>query len=392
MKELKENTIWINYLRTAITILVVFHHSNLAYTTFAYFNNEVYINSTHPIIDSKRWLGLDILVNFNDIYFMSLMFSIGGLFLIKSINRKGQKQFIFDRIKRLFIPFLFLGTLFMLVAYLPSYNISNGNWNLQTYIVDFFTTQNWPVGPPWFIWLLFAFNMLFAITYKPLSNLYLKVGSNINKYGKQPYIIILGFLIVTSLLYIPISYKLGANAWTGFGPFDFQLNRIFLYAGFFWIGVFMGSVDFNNSFLSYKSELVKLWKIYWIIALAIFIILTLIPPYLTNLVIRHGVDEFYTWIIYYFIYTLSICFTSLAMTTSFKTSIKSENLVWNRLTENAYMIYLCHYPIVVWTQYFLLDFELHSSIKATITFVAGISLSWILSTQLRKIKVIRRFI
>ena len=355
MNNSTENTIWISYLRSTITVLVVFHHSNLAYTTFAYFDKDVYINSTHPVVDTNRWIGLDIVVNFNDIYFMSLMFMIGGLFLIKSINRKGQAQFMVDRFKRLFVPFLLLGTFFMVLSYYPSYYLSNGNWNISSYITDFFTTQNWPVGPPWFIWLLFVFNLLFALTYKPLSNLYPRIGQKIKKWSLKPISLILLFIVITAILYIPITYNIGASKWIGIGPFDFQLNRIFLYGGFFWIGVLLGSVDFNTTILYTNSRLVRLWKFFWLIALVVFVVLTIIPPYLTNLVTQQKLNEYSGWMIYYIVYVLSICFTSLAMVTSFKALVKKENAIWNSLTQHAYMMYLCHYPFVIWIQFFLLE-------------------------------------
>jgi hypothetical protein len=60
--------LWVDYLRSFMTVLVVAHHSTLAYTTFARFNPHAYIVSTHPIIDNKRWTGLDIFENFNDYY------------------------------------------------------------------------------------------------------------------------------------------------------------------------------------------------------------------------------------------------------------------------------------------------------------------------------------
>ena len=81
--------LWVDYLRSFITVLVVAHHSTLAYTTFARFNPHAYILSTHPIIDSKRWVGLDIFENFNDVFFMALMFLIGGFFVVKGLKKKG---------------------------------------------------------------------------------------------------------------------------------------------------------------------------------------------------------------------------------------------------------------------------------------------------------------
>jgi glucan biosynthesis protein C len=32
-------------------------------------------------------------------------------------------------------------------------------------VKDFFFVEQWPVGPPWFIWVLFVFNILFALIY-----------------------------------------------------------------------------------------------------------------------------------------------------------------------------------------------------------------------------------
>ena len=64
--------LWIDYLRSSITVLVVAHHSSLAYTTFASFNQQAYILSTHPIVDKERWIGLDIFENFNDVFIRQL--------------------------------------------------------------------------------------------------------------------------------------------------------------------------------------------------------------------------------------------------------------------------------------------------------------------------------
>ena len=170
-------TLWLDYLRTTITLMVIAHHSSLSYTTFASFDKEKYINSTHPVVDSVRWIGLDIFENFNDIFFMSLMFFIGGIFIVRSLQRKGVAVFIRDRFYWLFLPFLLLGTLFMLAAYYPCYYLAYGVNDLKEYVVDFFTVQQWPVGPPWFIWILFLFNLLFALCFPLIKNHLSAMGS-----------------------------------------------------------------------------------------------------------------------------------------------------------------------------------------------------------------------
>ena len=121
--------LWIDYLRSFLTVLVVAHHSSLAYTTFAYFDHTTYINSTSPVVDNSRWLGMDIFENFNDIFFMSLLFLISGLFIFKSINKKGRKIFLYDRFKRLGIPFIIAVTFIIPIAYVPSYYLVNHQFN-----------------------------------------------------------------------------------------------------------------------------------------------------------------------------------------------------------------------------------------------------------------------
>src|SRR5664280_226626 len=150
---MKNRVLWIDYLRSSIIILVVAHHSALAYTTFAKFNKEAYIMSTNPVVDVQRWIGLDIFVFFNDIFMMSLMFIISGVFVSASLQKKGSISFLNDRFRRLFIPFIFGVTILMLLAYYPSYYLAHGQNNIKDYIIDFFTVEHWPVGPPWFIWV-----------------------------------------------------------------------------------------------------------------------------------------------------------------------------------------------------------------------------------------------
>jgi glucans biosynthesis protein C len=86
MSKIANRNNWLDYLRSFLTVLVVAHHSSLAYTTFAHFNKDAYILSTHPVVDTVRSKGLDIFEDFNDIFFMSLLFLISGLFVVKSLE------------------------------------------------------------------------------------------------------------------------------------------------------------------------------------------------------------------------------------------------------------------------------------------------------------------
>jgi len=372
--------------------MVVAHHSSLAYTTFAWFDKEAYINSTHAIVDTKRWIGLDIFENFNDVFFMSLMFLIGGLFLMRSMNKKGMIIFIKDRLYRLFIPFLFLGTLLMLIAYFPSYYVGHNNTDIIAYIRDFFGTEKWPVGPPWFIWVLFLFNLLFALFYQHFIKLSDNIGLKLSGIKNKPFSFFIILFCVTWILYVPIAYIIGAGTWTGIGPFDFQLSRILLYFGYFTLGILIGNTDFNNEVFSTKSAIVKKWWLWLLLSLVVYFTLTIIAEPLRQMLKNNTIKEFYIWMIYYAIHAASCTISCIAFITAFRKLIYKENYWWNSLSENAYLIYLVHYIFVVWCQFLLLKFDIPAFIKFSITFISALSLSWMVSILLRKIKIINKYL
>src|SRR4030081_2064533 len=90
--------------RAFITLLVVLHHSVINYT---YFGDA----------DRMRWLGFDLIVLFNDSFFMACMFFISGLFVRDSLARRGPADFLRRRAWRLGVPFLILIFVIMTLAY-----------------------------------------------------------------------------------------------------------------------------------------------------------------------------------------------------------------------------------------------------------------------------------
>src|SRR5260370_34400357 len=79
--------------RTFITLLVVLHHSVVNYT---WFGNG----------DRMRWLGFELVVLFNDSFFMACMFFISGLFGRDSLVRMGPANLRSNRPWRLGVPCL----------------------------------------------------------------------------------------------------------------------------------------------------------------------------------------------------------------------------------------------------------------------------------------------
>jgi hypothetical protein len=385
-------TVYIDYLRSFITVLVVAHHSSLAYTTFAKFDSNAYINSTHPIVDEARWVGLDIFENFNDVFFMSLMFLISGLFIIKSLNRKGEWLFIKDRLLRLFVPFLLGGTLLMLLAYYPSFFVAHGSHNIPAYIVDFFTVEKWPVGPPWFIWELFFFNLVFVLIYPVVRKIIERLNSFLVTLTNRPFLFVVLWFLFTWILYVPLAYNVGAGKWTGIGPFDFQLSRILLYFGYFLFGAIMGNTDFSSKILIEESALVKKWWLWIMLSLGVYALLTVMSGTLRQLVEANEIKEFYAWMVYYAIYVASCTITCIAFICFFRKHGNTQKSWSDSLAGNAYLIYLIHYVFVIWCQFILLHFNMHALSKFILTFMASLSASWVFSIMIRNNRILRNYL
>src|SRR6201986_337432 len=78
--------------RTFITVLVLIHHSVIAYTYYGHTAKQSFI-------------GFDAVVLFNDSFFMGAMFFLSGLFVWPSLQRKGISWFLRDRFWRLGLAF-----------------------------------------------------------------------------------------------------------------------------------------------------------------------------------------------------------------------------------------------------------------------------------------------
>src|SRR6201987_6335804 len=113
-------------LRALVILLVLSFHSVLAYLRFLPpepfpFDVPPYLWRAFPIVDTERWFGFDLFCAWQDVFLMSLFFFLSGLFVWRSLERKGMRTFLHDRIVRLGVPFAFVVALLMPLANYPTY-------------------------------------------------------------------------------------------------------------------------------------------------------------------------------------------------------------------------------------------------------------------------------
>ncbi|GAA3206628.1 acyltransferase family protein [Nonomuraea helvata] len=140
----------IDNLRTVLTVLVVVHHVAVTY------GNIPLWYYTEPAKDPSGVL-LDLLVTFNQAFFMGFFFLISGFFTPGSYDRKGGRAFVRDRLVRLGIPLLLFILLLRPLVNFGDYGRVDGMPYWEFYL------RSWDPGPMWFAEVLIVFALVYAV-------------------------------------------------------------------------------------------------------------------------------------------------------------------------------------------------------------------------------------
>ncbi|GAA1076361.1 acyltransferase family protein [Nocardiopsis composta] len=144
---------YIDNLRILLTVLVVLHHCAVTYG-----NIPIWFY-TEPAQDPTG-VALDLLVVFNQAFFMGFFFLISGFFTPGSADRKGARPFLRDRLVRLGVPLL----LFALLARpLLTYGIYTDHLAGELPYWLFYIVS-WDPGPMWFVETLLVFCLAYLLT------------------------------------------------------------------------------------------------------------------------------------------------------------------------------------------------------------------------------------
>ncbi len=370
IKQPRDRDLSIDYLRTTLTLMVLAHHSCLAYTSWAHFDKQDSFRSNAPVVDVTRWAFFDYAENFNDVFFMSLMFFISGLFVYAAIKKHGTVRFIRDRGRRLGIPFAFALVILMPIAYYASWQLSVNNHGF----VDFYrrlAARRFYAGPPWFIWTLFLFDVALALIVWPVQRWIPKAGQLMTRLQTRPLLTFVVLFVLAVAAYLPLLSRYGFSAWTSF-PFAFQISRIALYSLWFTFGFLVGVPGFAAGLLARDGGLARRWP-YWIAGCVLaYDALWFVPKW--GVVHRLSpLGQGVLWALLWVLSCVASCFGFLAL---FR-AIEMKSRPWmNSLTRCAYGMYLVHYIYVLWMQRLVLDRPIHASIKFLFVFLATTLLSW----------------
>jgi peptidoglycan/LPS O-acetylase OafA/YrhL len=371
--------------RTFITLLVVIHHSVV---NFSYFGNG----------DRMRWLGFDLVVLFNDSFFMAFMFLIAGLFVHDSLARSGAAGYLRNRAWRLGVPLLISIFVLIPVAYYASflrYHLpGTTDFNFFHFWWHTLTIGPWPSGQSWFLWVLLAFSVIATAVWAMAPRILAAFGQAILALRDRPMTAFAAFSIVSVVTYLPMHLAFGDGAWfePGHYPFPIQTSRILLYPAYFFTGVGIGVISLRAGILAENGEIAKRWPV-WLAFAVLFYGAILLLVYAHHNWIADFNSPALWWKTAYGVafamFSAAMAFTVLA--TSLRLSRSSLRLL-DAMQPSAYGIYLLHYMFIIWLQYVVFDPAFPAGIKAAIVFVGTLSGSWALTVLLRKIPFVARMI
>jgi peptidoglycan/LPS O-acetylase OafA/YrhL len=368
----KSRNLALDRTRTFLTLVVLLHHSVIPYTYFGH-------------TDPKYWIGFDMIVLATDSFFMAMFFFLSGLFVWPGIARKGPMHYLSDRLLRLGLPFVICAFTIIPIAYYAIALRHNPGESFADFWWNTVTVGPWPSGPIWFLWVLLAFDVVACLLYR-LSPRLIDPINRLSLHGHdRPVEFFAVMFAVTAALYIPGRVHFGAGSWFAFGPFAVQHGRVLLYATYFFFGAGIGALALDRGLLAADGRLSKSdwsWAILALVPYCLMWVLIYIKrEILGNPVLLPAWYEA-TYGFFFAAFSVAIMFVILGFFLKFKQSGWS---ILDPMQPDAYGMFLVHYPIVLWLQYWLFDFDIPAITKALVVFVLAVLLSWAATAALRKI-------
>jgi surface polysaccharide O-acyltransferase-like enzyme len=371
--------------RTFTTLLVVIHHSVVNYT---HFGNG----------DRIRWLGFDLVVLFNDSFFMAFMFLISGLFVHDSLTRRGAAGYLRRRFFRLGVPLLVSIFVLIPIAYYASflrYHFpGTTDFNFFHFWWHTMVIGPWPSGQSWFLWVLLVFDLIAVAIWSTAPRVFTSFGRLLSALRERPLEAFAAFLALSIVCYLPMHLVFGDGAWfePGHYPFPVQSSRILLYPAYFLAGVGIGVVSLRAGLLAESGAIAKRWPL-WLGCAVLFYGAILLLVYAHHNWIDNFASPALWWRTAY-----GVAFASFSAAMAFTLPATSLRLAKSSLSfldamqPSAYGIYLLHYMPIIWLQYAVYDPAWPAGVKAAIVFIGTLSSSWLLTVWLRKIPFVARMI
>jgi fucose 4-O-acetylase-like acetyltransferase len=316
----------------------------------------------------------------NQAFFMSLFFFISAYLMPGSLERKGTKKYLADRLVRLGIPLLLVAvlthpTLLYFVA-IHAGNTGGASWGQYVWMCN---TRYPNTAHLWFVLALLIYETAYAI-YRSLTNgsLSQKIKTEFPSTGQ-----LVGFIVVFGLIAFAIRtvYPIGKNF------IGMQWGYFSLYTGMYAAGILARKKNWLSK-LSYKQSVKWLLVVVLILPVIVY----------AHVLVSKNPEEVvtftggFTWqslllSIWEAITCLGLCFFLLA---AFRKYGNRTSKFWQQTSTDSYLTYTLHSVVVVAFTILLEPLGVSPLPKFFIALVLSVVCSFSVSFLLRKIPRVKK--
>lgn len=360
-------------------VLVVVFHAAVTYGpigSWFYLTRDISTDGVIP--DQLVSLFFAIIVVMLQAFFMGLFFLIAGYFVPASVEKKGTRQFVWDRVKRLGVPsLLFILVLTPLVTLMVNPTTLGTPTSFASYWTGYVTNVSaWDTGPMWFAVALLLFSVVAAVSLRKWRWDRLQVSLTRSRLA------LFIFLIAAVSFLVRVVSPIGASVW------NMQIAFFTQYVAFFLFGI----LAFGNGWLSAITyEEGKFWMKMAVLSLFALLIPDLVlggvlqgnlVPFSGGLTWQSAVGSLWEE-------TFAVGM-SLSLLTWFREKHNRQNALELRLADDAFAVYVFFPPVLVGIAVLMAPEVLPSLLKFLVLAVLGTVSSFALARLvLRRIPGLR---
>ena len=358
-------------LRVYLTILVILHHTAIAYGGAGDWA------IVDPTVDDISPIFLTFFTAVNQSYFMSIFFLLAGYFTPRSLDKKGGANFIKDRLIRLGIPLLLFTTIVL--------NINE--YLLQVYFFKRSFSPIWTYSPAhlWFLQALLIFGFIY-VGYRVLADR--NPSKKMFQYYQDRFppnsALVLSIIILTILTFV-VRLKFPVGSWVA----NLQLANFVHYIFSFFVGILAQRGDWFNRLTKRQA---RQWGIVSLIVIPLILVLMVVGGLIEN---EENISKFLGgmhWQAFGYVLWETTLFIGIMvfLLYLFRDRFSKAGPLLRSMAGNVYTVYIIHLTLLWGMNIAFLSVDIPTILKFFIVSCITVPLSFLLSSLIRKIPNAKR--
>jgi len=372
----KPRLLYIDNLRILLTILVILLHLSIGYGAPGdwYYNEEGQLGTVSSII-------MTLFVVLNQAFFMGFFFMLSSYFSPGSLDRKGAKLFLIDRLKRLGIPMLFYALVLnpLLEYVLAVFNGFKGSF-WQALREGYFSSIG--VGPTWFVEALLLFAILYVLWRR------IKPSKPKQTNGRVPgngaialFAIGLGLITFLVRIWLPVGWWLE--------PLHFQLAHFPQYIALYILGIIAYQ---RNWFSELTNRQGRIWL--WI-TIGLIILFPIL--FVTGGALTGKLDPFlggWHWqSLAYSMWEETMCLAVVVtLLVWYRNRFNNQGNLGRAMSGAAYGTYIVHAPVITLLALAMSGINLDLMVKFVVVAPLAVAASFLVGYLIKKLPGVREIL